>query len=140
MQKIIIDTNIVVSAIIQRSYPHYIMYEHIFEEHIQLCLSEALWDEYCEVLARSKFSKIPFFKSNTDIVLNRLTKIAVFYEPKIYLDVIKDKDDNKLLELAVESNADFLITGNYLDFDLTHYYNTLILSPRNFWENFRWRH
>jgi len=122
------------------SYPHYIVYERVFEEHILLCLSEVLWDEYCEVLARSKFYKIPHFNSNTDIEMNRLMKIAIFYEPKIYLDIIKDKDDNKLLELAVESNADFLITGNYLDFDLTHYHNTLILSPRSFWENFRWRY
>ena len=137
MQKIILDTNIIVSAIIQKSYPHYIVYEHVFEEEVQLCLSKALWDEYCEVLDRAKFSKIPNFKNNTDIVLNRLMKIAIFYEPKIYLNVIKDSDDNKLLELAEESNADFLITGNHLDFDITHYNNTRILSPRDFWENFR---
>ena len=80
------------------------------------------------------------FKSNTDIVLNRLMKISIFYEPKIYLNIIKDSDDNKLLELAEESNADFLITGNHLDFNITHYNNTRILSPRDFWENFRRNH
>src|SRR5215469_187986 len=100
MQKIILDTNIVVSAIIQKSYPHYIVYEHVFEEQAQLCLSKALWEEYCDVLARSKFSTIPHFKSNTDIVLNRMMKIAIFYEPKINLNIIKDKSDNKILELA----------------------------------------
>ena len=52
------------------------------------------------------------------------------------LNIIKDKDDNKLLELADESNADFLITGNHLDFNITHYKNTRILSPRNFWEEY----
>jgi len=38
------------------------------------------------------------------------------------------------LELAYESNADFLITGNSVDFTMTHYENTQIISPRNFWE------
>ena len=137
MQKIILDTNIVVSAIIQKSYPHYIVYEYVLEEYVQLCLSEELWDEYCEVLSRPKFSKIPYFNNNADIVLNRFMKIAVFYEPKIFLNIIKDKDDNKLLELADESNADFLITGNHLDFNMIHYKNTRILSPHNFWGNFR---
>ena len=137
MQKIILDTNIIVSAIIQKSYPHYIVYEYVFEEQVQLCLSMALWNEYCEVLSRSKFSKLPHFKSNTDIVLNRLMKISTFYEPKISLDIIKDRDDNKLLELAHESNADFLITGNHLDFEITNYNNTRILSPRLFWENYQ---
>jgi len=134
VQKIILDTNIIVSALIQKSYPHYIVYEYVFEEQVQLCLSNALWDEYCDVLAREKFSKIPSFKSNSDIVLNRLMKTAMFYEPKARLNIIKDGDDNKLLELADESNADFLITGNHLDFHITHYNNTQILSPRDFWE------
>ena len=137
MQKIILDTNIIVSAIIQKNYPHYIVYEYVLEEQVQLCLSEELWDEYCDVLSRPKFAKIPYFNSNADIVLNRLMKIAVFYEPKFFLNIIKDKDDNKLLELADESDADFLITGNHLDFDMMHYKNTRILSPRDFWENFR---
>jgi putative PIN family toxin of toxin-antitoxin system len=136
MQKIILDTNIVVSAIIQRSYPHYIVYEYVLEEQVQLCLSKGLLDEYCEVLSRPKFAKIPYFNSNAEIVLNRFMKIAVFYEPKIFLDIIKDKDDNKLLELADESNANFLITGNHLDFNMMRYKDTRILSPRDFWENF----
>jgi len=134
MQKIILDTNIIVSALIQKGYPHYIVYEYVLEERTQLCLSNALLEEYCEVLARSKFSKIPNFKNNSNIVLNRLMKTAIFYEPKIRLNLIDDKNDNKLLELADESNADFLITGNHNDFSITHYKNTCIISPRNFWE------
>ena len=50
------------------------------------------------------------------------------------LNIIKDKSDNKLLELADESNADYLITGNSVDFTITQYKKTQILSPRGFWE------
>ena len=62
--------------------------------------------------------------------------IASFYEPNILLHIIKDSDDNKLLELADESKADFLITGNSSDFNMTHYKNTKIVSPRVFWETY----
>lgn len=123
MQKVILDTNVVVSALIQKGYPHFIVFDHILEGYVKLCLSKTLLDEYCDVLARSKFSKIPDFKNNADIVLNRFIDTALFYEPKISLDIIKDKDDNMLLELACESNADFLITGNSLDFNITQYKN-----------------
>jgi len=133
MQKVILDTNIVVSALIQKSYPYLIVFDDVLNEHVQLCLSKALIDEYIEVLARPKFSKIPDFKNNADIVLNRFTKIALFFEPKICINILKDKDDNKLLELAEESNADFLITGNSVDFMMTHYKNTRVVSPRDFW-------
>ena len=36
--------------------------------------------------------------------------------------------------VSAESNADFLITGNSVDFTVTHYKHTQILSPRSFWE------
>jgi len=134
MKKVILDTNIVVSALIQKSYPHYIVFDYVFNEQMQLCLSEALINEYRDVLSRPKFSRISNFASNAEIVLTRFEKIALFYEPKIRLNIIKDKSDNKLLELADESSADFLITGNSVDFTFMQYKNTHILSPRSFWD------
>jgi len=134
MQRIILDTNIVVSALIRKSYPYYIVYDYVFNEQVQLCLSEALLSEYRDVLSRPKFAKVSNFENNAKLILSRFTKIALFYEPKIRLSIIKDKSDNKLLELAHESNADFLITGNNTDFTITHYKHTQILSPRSFWE------
>ncbi|GHT46410.1 PIN domain-containing protein [Bacteroidia bacterium] len=134
MQKLILDTNVVVSALIQKSYPHYIIYDYVFRGGVQLCLSKALFEEYQEVLFRPKFARFPDFTSNADIVLNQLAKIAVFYKPKVKLQIIKDLSDNKLLELADESHADFLITGNSVDFTMSDYNQTRILSPRSFWE------
>ena len=136
MQKIILDTNVVVSALIQKSYPHYIVFNHVLEDYVQLCLSEKLLYEYRDVLSRPKFAGIAHFTHNAEIVMNRFVKTALFYEPKICLNIIKDESDNKLLELAVESNADFLITGNSVDFTMARYENTQILSPRNYWESY----
>ena len=50
---------------------------------------------------------------------------------KIILDT---NDDNMLLELAEESKADFLITGNTNDFIIPSYKQTRILTPREYWE------
>jgi len=134
MQSVILDTNIVVSALIQKSYPHLIVFDFVLAEEVKLYLSKALMNEYRDVLSRSKFTRVTNFLNNSEIVLSRFEKIAIFYEPKIHLEIIKDKSDNKLLELADESNANFLITGNHVDFTITHYKNTQILSPRLFWE------
>jgi len=134
MYKVILDTNIVVSALIQKSYPYYIVFEYVLHGKVQLCLSEALLREYCDVLSRPKFSRISNFEQNAGIVLNRFTKSALFYHPQIRLDILKDKSDNKLLELADVSHANFLITGNSTDFTITQYNHTQILSPRSFWE------
>jgi len=135
MRKIILDTNVVVSALIQQSFPYLIVFEHVLNGRSQLCLSEPLLEEYQAVLSRPKFAALPDFIHNAEIVLRRFVKTALFYTPAIHLDIIKDASDNKLLELADESNADFLITGNSADFTLAQYKNTQIVSPRMFWES-----
>ena len=61
MQKIVIDTNVIVSAIIQRGYPNLIINELFIEQKFQLCVSDELMTEYFEVLSRSRFSKFPDF-------------------------------------------------------------------------------
>lgn len=61
----------------------------------------------------------------------------VFVSGLIQLTIISDKDDNKLLELAEESTADFLITGNTNDFTLKKYKQTRIVTPKEYWENYK---
>ncbi len=57
------------------------------------------------------------------------------FQPKIKLNIISDIDDNKIIELADECNADFIITGNTNDFTFSSYKNTKILTPKDYWEN-----
>jgi uncharacterized protein len=61
MQKVIIDTNVFVSALIQRNYPYLIVRDLFIEEKIQLCVSDELLAEYYEVLSRPKFSRFADF-------------------------------------------------------------------------------
>ena len=58
MQKIILDTNVLVSSLIQRSYPYLIVNEIFTETKIELCVSDNLLHEYYEVLNRRKFQSI----------------------------------------------------------------------------------
>ncbi len=52
------------------------------------------------------------------------------------IDLISDKKDNMILELAFECSADFFITGNTNDFTFSEFENTRIVSPREFWDDF----
>ena len=40
-----------------------------------------------------------------------------------------------ILELAEESKADFIITGNTNDFTISEYKTTKIVTPKEYWEN-----
>jgi uncharacterized protein len=67
--RIILDTNVLVFALIQRSYP-YVVLDHILADTaFQLCLSAPLFAEYCAVLNREKFARFPDFHARAQMVL-----------------------------------------------------------------------
>jgi putative PIN family toxin of toxin-antitoxin system len=134
MQKIVCDTNVIVSSLIHRGYPYRILYEHFIEDKVQLCISEPLLQEYIEVLRRDKFSRFPDFFVKAEGLLISIKKHAVLYTPRMTVDIIADKPDNRVLELAAESRADFIITGNTNDFTFPVYEGIKIVSPKEYWE------
>ena len=137
MQKIVLDTNVIVSALISNSYTKKILYDIVFERKVTTCISNELVEEYIEVLNREKFEKFSNFKNNAEVVINKLIEISIFYMPIEKITIISDFADNKFLEVAKESMADYMITGNSRDFSFNNFENTKIVSPKEFIENFR---
>jgi len=135
MQKVIIDTNVIVSSLIQRSYPYRIIFDLFIEDKICLCISPSLMAEYHDVLKRPKFAQFPEFTIKAGAVLANIEIKAVNYQPNITLNLISDRDDNKILELADVCEADFIITGDTNDFTFPRYKQTSIVTPRDYWEN-----
>jgi hypothetical protein len=137
MQKIILDTNVIISGLISNSIPTEILYKLVLSEKVETCLSDEIFSEYVEVLNREKFVKYSNFKTKANVVLNRIREISTFYKTDRKIDILSDTSDNKFLELAALSFADFLITGNIIDFQLTEFEYTKILTPREYWDNFK---
>ena len=102
MQKIIIDTNVLVSALIQRSYPFFIVDNAFLDKNIQWCISDPILAEYHAVLSRPKFSKYPGFIASAESLLAHIELLAIKYVPSISINIIDDPDDNKFIELAHE--------------------------------------
>ena len=136
MQKLILDTNIIISALISNSIPTKILYELVLPQKVKTCLSDEIFSEYVAVINREKFTKYANFKTNVDIVLSKLREISTLYKTDQRVEVLTDASDNKFLELASVSSADYLITGNILDFQITEFEYTRILPPREYWDNF----
>ncbi len=137
MQKIVIDTNVIVSSLIQHGYPNLIIKDLFIEQKLQLCISVELLAEYYEVLARPKFSKFQDFFIRAEALLVEIEAKATKYNPTITLNLISDDDDNMILELADECLADFVITGNTTDFTFPTYKQTKIVTPKEYWDNYQ---
>lgn len=137
MQKVVIDTNVIVSSLIQNSYPYLIVNELFIENKFQLCVSDQVMAEYYEVLSRPKFKKFQNFFVRAEALLADLETEAKKFYPTITVDLISDKDDNIFLELADACDADYIITGNTTDFTITTYKRTKIVTPKDYWETYR---
>ena len=83
MQKVVIDTNVIVSALIQRSYPNQIINEFFIGNRFQLCISDELMAEYFEVLSRPKFSKFQDFYIRAEAILVEIETKSKKTIPKI---------------------------------------------------------
>jgi putative PIN family toxin of toxin-antitoxin system len=116
--KFVIDTNVLVSAVIfAKSKPRQTL-DKIQERGI-LLMSESVFEEVEEVLMRPKFDKyIPVFKRK--IFIEKLRKVVKFIDINERIAECRDQDDNKYLELAVNGGGNYIITG---DQDL------LVLNP-----------
>lgn len=134
--RIVLDTNVLVSALIAKGYPSKIINELIFEKKVTLCLSQEVWKEYIDVLNRDRFSKYPAFKENVNIVLVKIEELASKYQPDLKYNVIEDESDNKFLELAVFSESEYLITGNTRDFTFSEFHGVKIVNPKEYWERY----
>ena len=131
----VIDTNILVSSLIGLTgYSRKIFDDLITTGKIKICVSVVVFDEYTEVLQRDRFKKYPAFSDASTILLDQIKKNGFWYEPKLTIDVLADKDDNKFIELAVEAEAGYIVTGNSTDFIIKSYKGILICSPKEFYE------
>lgn len=74
---------------------------------------------------------------SADNLIGQINDIAEFYEPKTTLRIIRDEADNTFLELAESSDADFIITGNTNDLTMHVYKKTIIVTPKEYWENYK---
>ena len=132
MHRVVIDTNILISAALSKSYLYKIVYDLIFEERVIAFASDPILKEFQAVIEHSKFKKYPDFTFNTKNIIDGLLRFSILVQPNIFVDILRDSSDNKFLDAALSCRADFLITGNSKDFTFKRFENTEIISPEKY--------
>lgn len=129
--KVVIDTNILVSAAIAGRKPESVIIWIIAQSDYQWIVSADILAEYQEVLARKKL-KLTDDKRNKwlGLIQNSTQLIEVLTK----IDFPRDYKDAKFLECAITSDADFFITGDRDFTEVKSLGNTLIISVSLFAE------
>ncbi len=131
MVKVVLDTNVLISAILFGGKPRQIL-EKAIRGETRLCLSDPIPEEIKGVLQRLKFDYSP---EMIQFILTELMGIAHFVNPSETIDVVlEDPDDNRILECAVEAGANYIITGDSHLLKLSRYLNIEVLNAAAFLE------
>jgi uncharacterized protein len=126
--RIVIDTNVFVSAIVFGGTPRRIV-ELITQKHIRPVISEELLTELRRII-HTKFPRhSPVLQSYEAQI--RHYSIAVPLGTHT-VNVCRDPDDNKILETAYLGNCHFLVTGDKDLLELDSYQNIQIITPTDF--------
>jgi hypothetical protein len=109
MLKVVLDTNVLLSAILFGGKPRQIL-EAAFEGSIRTFVSQAMINELQSVLDRPKFG---FTSQISQSIVSEIASIAEWIEPTRHHAIVKeDPADNDILDCAIEAKADYLVTGD----------------------------
>ena len=126
--RVVIDTNIFVSAAItDRGKPASVL-DSVATHKAALCVSQPILAEYEGVLLRPKLRLDPV---RVRWLLDLARKEGVLVTPNLTLKISPDESDNRFLECAEASGADYLVRGNIKDFP-REFKTTKIVTPQQF--------
>jgi putative PIN family toxin of toxin-antitoxin system len=98
----------------------------------QIALSDAVLNEFIEVLFRKKFDKYFLNDEEKWYAINNVVERSVFFSPTQTITACRDPKDNKFLELAVTAQAACIVTGDSDLLILHPFENIPILNPFDF--------
>ena len=124
--KVTVDTNFLISATQwDYSVAHKLLKKFILS-HTEIFTTQDILDETAEVLERD----FKYNKSEAKNIIEKVLLFAKLIDPKEKIDIIKDDpDDNKVVECAIESSSDYIVTYDKHLLRLIEYKGIKIMKP-----------
>lgn len=126
MIRVVLDTNIIVSALLQPAGPPARTFTLVLGDGLQLCVSATVYAEYEEVISRPRLQRSQETIAGT---LQAIREKGFWVRPAQRVRACADPDDDVFLECSQAAQADYLVTGNIKHFPIS-WANTRIVTAR----------
>ena len=130
MLRILLDTNVYISAILFKGKPRQILQE-LVDERVTAFTSNEILKELEDTLSKPKFKLTNDFVQIVLTEIRDITKLISTSPLKNYLD-LRDRNDYHILEAAFSAKIDYLITGDKDLLSLKKISEFKIVSPEEF--------
>jgi putative PIN family toxin of toxin-antitoxin system len=107
--RLVLDTNILIGFLISENLAW--IDPLLRSDKTEVLMSEALLIEFMDVASRPKFARF-FTGARVRKLVGQLNDFGAPVQASSKLTLCRDPKDNFLLELALDGQADFLVTGD----------------------------
>ncbi|MBW1781288.1 MAG: putative toxin-antitoxin system toxin component, PIN family [Deltaproteobacteria bacterium] len=132
--KIVIDTNVLISGMLNPSGPPGRIVDLLRSGVLQVVVDDRILSEYTDVLRRRYFLRY-FRKSEREDVIEYLSKNSHYALSKTVVRDLPDQGDVPFLEIALSEGVP-LITGNLKHYPERARMGCRVLSPKQFIDQF----
>lgn len=129
--RVVLDTNIFYSAILFRGNPRLIL-DGAIEEKFEIVSSPVLMAELFDALSRKSLLSL----NDLQLIEKEIGEVVEIVRPRQNIEAVRDPDDNRVLEAAVEGKCDYIVTGDKDLLVLKKFKKILIISPSEFYSNY----
>lgn len=131
---VVVDTNVLISAVLSPEGTARKALNQVYQG-FKIAQSDETYQELVTRIYKRKFDKYISDEEREDF-LKVVKHYSQFVQVASQVEICRDVDDNKFLELAIDSKAAFLITGDrdLLSLKSQIEYQALIVTPREFLE------
>jgi uncharacterized protein len=126
--RVVLDTNVLVSALLQPLGPPAQVFLLAIGGSVQPAISGAMFAEYEEVIRRPR---LRLDNETITAALHALRERSLWVRPTVAVRACADPDDDIFLECAQAARAEYVVTGNIRDFPAA-WMDTEIVTPRLF--------
>jgi putative PIN family toxin of toxin-antitoxin system len=131
MHSVVLDTSVLIAGLRSATGASFAVLEGVGGK-FELNISVPLVLEY-EAVTKRLARELGLTFEDIDNLLDYLCSVAhhrlIYY---LWRPVLPDPNDDLVLELAVESNADYLVTHNIRDFAGSERFGVRVVTPRDF--------
>ena len=108
MRYIVLDTNCLLQALPTKS-PYHKIWTDIFDGKISLCVNTDILEEYEEMIAQKSTPEIA--NNVVEAIVNLST--TTLQNTYVHFELLPaDSDDNKFVDCAVASDAEYIVTND----------------------------
>lgn len=134
MIRVVLDTNTIVSAIINtdKSVSQEI-YQNSKDKRFLLVISSSILAEVEDVIHRARVVRFhKYTASELRRIVKELTNVSYIVPGKTEIEIVRDPDDNKIISAALDGRADYIVSRDKDLLDLKEYQEIKIITPEEF--------